>query len=125
MVVSLAGSYSNRNAHSPCESLRLPPTESTICRFTPRRSTQMAQPAIADPGNAWSQAFLHLREHGIDKRADMSWHDYLLALLRVGASLEHALMVQYLYAAYSLGGPQVPEKYRPMVVGWQETLLTV
>jgi hypothetical protein len=85
----------------------------------------LAHPAIADPDGSWNQAFLHLQQHGIDKRADMSWHDYLLALVRVGASLEHALMVQYLYAAYSLGGPQVPEDYRPMVRRWQETLLTI
>jgi hypothetical protein len=55
----------------------------------------------------------------------MSWRDFLIALLRVGSSLEHALMIQYLYAAYSLGGPQVPKGWRPTVRKWQETLLTI
>jgi hypothetical protein len=59
------------------------------------------------------------------KRHDMTWHDHLIMLLHMGASIEHALMVQYLYAAYSLGGEQVPEKHRPMIQEWQETILAV
>ncbi len=55
----------------------------------------------------------------------MSWHDYLILLLQIGAELEHALMVQYLYAAYSIGGPGVAEEHRPSVRRWQETILTV
>ena len=31
-------------------------------------------------------------------------------LLQIGAEIEHALMVEYLYAAYSLGGSQVPSR---------------
>jgi hypothetical protein len=38
----------------------------------------------------------------------LSWRDYLVQLLRIAASIEHALMVQYLFAAYSLA----PEKGR-------------
>lgn len=61
----------------------------------------------------------------LPKRRDMSCHDYLIALLHLGSSLEHALMVQYLYSAYSLGGDQVPEEYRPMIQRWRETILAV
>jgi len=57
--------------------------------------------------------------------AEMSWRDYLIYLLHVAAEIEHALMVQYLYAAYSLGGPQVPVKHRPMVERWRSSLLTI
>jgi hypothetical protein len=32
----------------------------------------------------------------------MSWRDHLVMLLTFGAAAEHCLMVQYLYAAYSL-----------------------
>ncbi len=64
-------------------------------------------------------------DKSLEKRRDMSWHDYLIALLHLGASLEHSLMVQYLYAAYSLGGDQVPPEYRPMVKHWQESILAV
>ena len=42
-----------------------------------------------------------LLEH---KRPDMTWKDHLVMLLHIGAEIEHSLMVQYLYAAYSLGG---------------------
>lgn len=64
-------------------------------------------------------------EKSLEKSRDMSWHDYLIAMLHLGSALEHTLMVQYLYAAYSLGGEQVPLKHRPMVQEWQETILAV
>src|SRR5262245_57824975 len=51
--------------------------------------------------------------------------DYVSYLLYIDAEIEHGLMVQYLYAAYSLGGPQVPEKHRAMIRGWQEVILGV
>lgn len=54
-----------------------------------------------------------------------TWHDHLVMLLHIAAELEHGLMVQYLYAAYSLGGEQVPAKHRPMVQRWQNTILTI
>jgi len=46
-------------------------------------------------------------------------------LLHVGAEIEHALMVEYLYAAYSLGGDQVPEEHRQTVRDWRNGILTV
>jgi hypothetical protein len=55
----------------------------------------------------------------------MSWRDYLILLLHLGAEIEHALMVEYLYAAYSLGGDQVPAAHRGKVRGWQDQILTV
>lgn len=51
--------------------------------------------------------------------------DYITYLLYIDAEIEHSLMIQYLYAAYSLGGPQVPEKYRAQVRGWQEIIFGV
>ena len=66
-----------------------------------------------------------LARHNITKRRDMSWTAFLVELLHVAATLEHKLMVQYLFAAYTLGGPQVPEEYRDTVRAWQETLLTI
>jgi hypothetical protein len=56
---------------------------------------------------------------------ELSWRDYAIMLLTVAASIEHALMVQYLYAAYSLGGPQVPPQHRQQVRGWQEVVLGI
>lgn len=57
--------------------------------------------------------------------SEFSPHDYLSFLLNVDAEIEHGLMVQYLYAAYSLGGPQVPPERRELVRGWQEVILGI
>ncbi|PSL48023.1 ferritin-like protein [Chitinophaga niastensis] len=51
--------------------------------------------------------------------------DYVTFLLHIDAEIEHGLMLQYLYAAYSLGGPQVPEKYRDQISSWQEVILGI
>jgi hypothetical protein len=56
---------------------------------------------------------------------ELSARDYVVLLLDVGAEIEHSLMVQYLYSAYSLGGPQVPEPERDRVRGWQEVVLGI
>ncbi|MEA2231907.1 MAG: hypothetical protein QOD83_1723 [Solirubrobacteraceae bacterium] len=37
---------------------------------------------------------------------EFNWRDYTAMLLHVAAEIEHSLMVQYLFAAYSLGGPR-------------------
>lgn len=58
------------------------------------------------------------------KPAGLSWRDYLVTLLRIAGEIEHALMVQYLYAAYSLGGPGA-EQQPELVLGWRDTLLTI
>jgi hypothetical protein len=59
------------------------------------------------------------------KPAELGWRDYLVMLLHVGAEIEHALMVEYLYAAYSLGGDQVPAAHRSTVREWRESIITV
>ncbi len=61
----------------------------------------------------------------LTKPEKLSWPDFLIMLLRIGAEVEHCLMVQYLYAAYTLGGDQVPRAQRPMVQAWQDSLLAV
>lgn len=45
--------------------------------------------------------------------------------LHIAAEVEHALMVQYLYAAFSLGGPQVPDKHQSDVKRWRNTILGI
>lgn len=54
-----------------------------------------------------------------------SGHDYAVFLLHTAAEIEHVLMVQYLYGAYSLGGHGVPEEHRGCVRAWQETILGI
>jgi Ferritin-like len=59
------------------------------------------------------------------KPNEMAWRDYLIMLLHIGSELEHGLMVQYLYAAYSLGGDNVPPEDQETVRQWQDLILTV
>jgi hypothetical protein len=46
-------------------------------------------------------------------------------LLSVAAEIEHSLMVEYLFAAFSLGGPQVPKERQDEVAQWQEVILGI
>ena len=56
---------------------------------------------------------------------ELSGRDYAISLLRLAAEIEHGLMVQYLFAAYSLDPPGAPAAQQPMVRRWQETILGV
>ena len=56
---------------------------------------------------------------------EFNGRDYAIFLLHVAAEIEHSLMVQYLFAAYSLGGPNVPEGRQADVRAWQETILGI
>jgi hypothetical protein len=60
-------------------------------------------------------------EHQIvnQKPPQLSWYDYAVMLLQIGASIERALMVQYLYAAYSLRDDHAKAKE------WRKILLTI
>ena len=60
-----------------------------------------------------------------DFSPEFNGHQYAIFLLHVDAGIEHALMVQYLYGAYSLGGPQVPAEHRETVERWQESILGI
>lgn len=51
--------------------------------------------------------------------------DWLTYMLHVDAELEHSLMVQYLYAAYSLGGDHVPTDQQQLVKSWQEVIMGI
>jgi hypothetical protein len=59
------------------------------------------------------------------KSEGMAWRDYLIMLLHIGAELEHSLMVQYLYAAYSLNEQTGNSEQRRQVLEWRNWLLTV
>lgn len=56
---------------------------------------------------------------------ELSGRDYAISLLRLAAEIEHGLMVQYLFAAYSLDPPGGPAAQRPMVRRWQEVILGI
>jgi hypothetical protein len=61
----------------------------------------------------------------LTKPDEMSWRDYIIMLLHIGGELEHGLMVQYLYSAYSLGGEGLPPEEEERVRNWQDLILTV
>lgn len=58
------------------------------------------------------------------KPEEMTWRDYLVMLLHIAAELEHSLMVEYLYSAYSLGGPGAAGRPR-QIREWRDTVLTI
>jgi Ferritin-like len=57
----------------------------------------------------------------------LTWHGYLVQLLHIASSIEHALMVQYLYAAYSLDDerPDLEPDERKKVAEWRNLILSV
>jgi hypothetical protein len=60
------------------------------------------------------------------KPRELSWYDYVVMLLQIGAAIEHALMVQYLYAAYSLADQEsASPDDRKSVRRWREILLAI
>jgi hypothetical protein len=60
------------------------------------------------------------------KHPGLTWHDHLVMLLHVAAEIEHGLMVQYLYAAYSLGDRDMADPERQAILKrWQSSLLKV
>lgn len=73
---------------------------------------------------------LELAEGGMDKPDELTWWDWTVFLLHTAAEIEHALMAQYLYAAYSLAdggfpGPAPPPDAGAVVRGWQRTLVGI
>jgi Ferritin-like len=56
---------------------------------------------------------------------EFTFREYSVFLLTIGAQIEHSLMVQYLYAAWSLGGSQVPEEHRHAVAAWRQIILGI
>ena len=70
-------------------------------------------------------AGLHIHERPLPpKPPELAWRDYLIMLLKIAAELEQSLMVQYLYAAYSLGGDHAREHERK-VHEWRDAILTI
>jgi hypothetical protein len=89
-----------------------------------RTLRHLTELASAVPADAATHDFA-TASRVVAKRPELTWRDHAIMLLHVAASIEHALMVQYLFAAYSLGGEGVPEAHRPMVEGWRNSILAV
>jgi hypothetical protein len=66
----------------------------------------------------------------IPKPDELSWWDWAVFLLQTTAEIEHVLMVQYLYAAYSLAdssfaGKQVPIDAAKTTQQWRNTITAI
>ena len=64
------------------------------------------------------------------KPPELTWWDWTVLLLHSAAEVEHALLVQYLYAAYSLAergfaGPSVPADPEHLVRRWRRTIVGI
>jgi len=57
----------------------------------------------------------------------LTWHGYLIQLLHIASEIEHALMVQYLYAAYSLNDERrnLSPAERDKIAQWRKLILSV
>ena len=67
---------------------------------------------------------------GLAKPEELTGWDWTVFLLHTAAEIEHALMVQYLYAAFSLGegnfqGPNVPSNAQTLVNDWRRKILGI
>lgn len=56
---------------------------------------------------------------------ELTGTQYMTLLLHVAAEIEHALMVEYLFAAYTIGGTRIGAKHQETVERWQETILGI
>jgi Ferritin-like len=84
-----------------------------------------SQPSSATSSSAPPRAAAGATPILLSKGLHETWLDHLILLLHVASGVEHELMVQYLYAAYSLGGDQVPADQHDLVRLWRRNLLAI
>ena len=66
----------------------------------------------------------------IPKPDELTWWDWAVFLLHTAAEIEHALMAQYLYAAYSLAdadftGAHIPPDAAARTRRWRNTIIWI
>jgi hypothetical protein len=61
----------------------------------------------------------------VEFEAPVSAHERTVRLLHLGSEIEHALMVQYLYAAYSLDEDQPTDGHRALVREWKSVIAEI
>ena len=73
---------------------------------------------------------LPLADATLVKPAELTWWDWAVFLLHTAAEIEHSLLVQYLYAAYSLAdhdfpGPAVPRHPGDVTRKWRQAIVEI
>jgi hypothetical protein len=71
-----------------------------------------------------------LADATLDKPAELTWWDWAVFLLHTAAEIEHSLLVQYLYAAYSLAdhdflGTAVPRHPGDVTRKWRQAIVEI
>ncbi len=66
----------------------------------------------------------------IPKPDELSWWEWTVFLLHTASEIEHVLLVEYLYGAYSLestnfSGPQVPADAAALTGSWRNTIVKI
>src|SRR5713226_9625849 len=70
------------------------------------RDTTIASPTDAALFLTRDSVTLEAAQEPAQKPTELSWWDWTVFLIQTAAEIEHSLMIQYLYAAYSLSeGP--------------------
>lgn len=92
--------------------------------------TEATAAAGGGPGSRLDMPWAEPAELRMDKPDELTWWDWTVFLLHSAAEIEHALMVQYLYAAYSLAdggfsGADVPPDASTLAKGWRRTLVGI
>jgi hypothetical protein len=87
--------------------------------------TSVAQRSLLSAGLTRAKAGAAEQATSASVPEELTAHQYAIFLLHIAAGIEHALMVEYLYAAFSLGGGQVPVTRRTEVSQWREVILGI
>src|SRR6185436_13247802 len=83
-----------------------------------RRSYARNLQALLSSPSAFEAELLGIGPDGdVTLPEEFDWRDYTIFLLHVAAEIEHSLMVQYLYAAYSLADDAKARTWREVILG--------
>jgi hypothetical protein len=94
---------------------------------TRARATRLLQIPDLDVGPVAAEARTAVT---IPKPQELTWWDWAVFLLHTAAEVEHALMIQYLYGAYSLAdadfaGHAVPSDAADQTAAWRDTITAI
>jgi Ferritin-like len=94
------------------------------------RERTIRQLSLADATDLHAPLALELADVGVQKPDELGWWDWTVFLLHTAAEIEHALLVQYLYAAFSLAeadfsGASVPPDAAQRTGAWRATIVGI